>query len=141
MGVREIKFRAWDKEGCKMMTMGDLFGADKHWFKSLFYGGREDVALMQYTGLKDKNGKEIYEGDVVYAQANEGKYEVKFGIYACEHNDTDDRKPTDMGFYIERFNDKFHNRADSQEGLGEADRYLEVIGNIYENPELLEAKS
>ncbi len=99
--------------------------------------GVDPETVGEYTGLKDKKGVEVYEGDILFASLNNGKYEVKFGLYACEHNDTDDRIPSDMGFYIERFNDKYHNRTDSQEGMGESSKYLEIIGNIYENPELL----
>lgn len=91
----------------------------------------------QYTERKDKNGKEIYERDIAYAPIIKGKYIVKFGLYACEHNDTLDREPTDCGFYIERYDDKFHKKTECQEGLGESEEYLEIIGNLDDNPELL----
>ena len=68
---REIKFRVWDVENKEMLEVQKLD------FEPTFYGGRiairpdqysdyfdpEDMILMQYTGLHDKNGKEIYEGD------------------------------------------------------------------------------
>lgn len=67
--MREIKFRAWDNENKEMLKVQELD------FEDTFYGGRlairvdqyndyfdlEDMILMQYTGLKDKNEKEIYE--------------------------------------------------------------------------------
>ena len=70
---REIKFRIWDVENKEMLKVQELD------FEPTFYGGRiairpdqyndyfdtEDMILMQYTGLKDKNGKEIYEGDII----------------------------------------------------------------------------
>lgn len=70
--MREIKFRIWDTENKEMLKVQELD------FEPIFYGGRiairldqyndyfdtEDMILMQYTGLKDKNGKEIYDGDI-----------------------------------------------------------------------------
>ena len=70
---REIKFRVWDVENKEMLNVQELD------FEPTFYGGRiairpdqysdyfdtEDMILMQYTGLHDKNGKEIYEGDII----------------------------------------------------------------------------
>ncbi len=73
---REIKFRIWDTENKEMLKVQELD------FEPTFYGGRilirpdqysdyfdaEDMILMQYTGLHDKNGKEIYEGDIILTQ-------------------------------------------------------------------------
>ena len=70
---REIKFRIWDVENKEMLKVQELD------FEPTFYGGRiairpdqysdyfdpEEMILMQYTGLHDKNGKEIYEGDII----------------------------------------------------------------------------
>ena len=69
-----------------------------------------DVILMQYTGLKDKNGKEIYEGDVVKTSLGIGKVCMRLGCWFIEMQ-------KELGY--------FHTDE------------IEVIGNIYENPELL----
>jgi len=77
---REIKFRAWDDKEGKMWN--PVVGHDGVLMTGtglgtwVTYPAYEDP-LMQYTGLKDKNGKEIYEGDVVYV-AGYGDYNVEF---------------------------------------------------------------
>ena len=77
----------------------------------------------QYTGLKDKNGKEIFEGDIVATDFHDKKpYLIKYGI----HN------YTDVGFYAKDGNYRFP--------MPDSLKHIIKIGNIYENPELLEVK-
>ena len=117
--MREIQFRVWDSYNKKMIpTEGgfSLGSAD-----SEMVGG-PDYPVMQYTGLKDKNGKEVYESDIVIGIYN------KIGIiqyYALTPR---------SGFGIQYW-DKDSLRWSDEIGLE-----FEVIGNIYENPELLETK-
>ena len=90
--MRDIKFRIWDTENNEMLKVQELD------FEPTFYGGRiairpdqynnyfdtEDMILMQYTGLKDKNGKEIYEGDIIqYEDITKGlvRYSEKYAQY------------------------------------------------------------
>ena len=129
--MRDIKFRVWDTENKEMLGVQELD------FEDTFYGGRlsirtdqyndyfdiEDMILMQYTGLKDKNGKEIYEGDIIkiYAEGLGGEAIGK--IVYDEY---------DLAFVL-------RNEAEElSECLWYADQQIEVIGNIYDNPELLE---
>ena len=116
--MREIKFRAWDKTE-KVMLHWD-FIEDDMLPTVLSYG---DFIPMQYTGLHDKNGKEIYEGDVVLYSSEWGNCEVvwKYGGFGLEVNG------------VGGFTDGFH--SFSTVSAGQKD--CEVIGNIYENPELL----
>ena len=112
--MREIKFRVWDSERKRIWPI------QRHSFKtgkSMPYGWNVEYVfdeLMQYTGLKDKNGTEIYEGDIVFDSHCEENGKVIFdeGCFAIEWETT--------------IEDLFEN----------CDIY-EVIGNAYQNPELL----
>lgn len=70
--MREIKFRAWDGE-----IMQPLFAINSLSGKVIFNGEVKDWPLMQFTGLKDKNGVDIYEDDVIYL-AGYGNYTAEF---------------------------------------------------------------
>ncbi len=123
--MREIKFRAWNNETKRMdydfKKVALLVGMDS---KSIL---RKQYELMQYTGLKDKNNVEIYEGDIVkfnmaiptdHTSEGEQIYEVK-----CF-------RAISFGFYP--FNDY---DSDCERYIDEEYKY-EVIGNIYENKDL-----
>lgn len=71
--MREIKFRVWNNEEKTMIENKDIYSIDFRnniYFSSVmvdgFISNEDDYKLMQYTGLKDINGKEIYEGDIVH---------------------------------------------------------------------------
>ena len=120
--MREIKFRAWDKVNKKVRKVMSLdfyntrqsevtLASDGDVYLRYF----EQVELMQYTGLKDKNGKEIYEGDLLKTRI--GGYE-QASPYVVE----DMRK-----LYFELKRDDSYYRI----------QQTVIIGNIYENPELM----
>jgi len=127
---REIKFRAWLKEERKMVNVETLFiGINRLCFgnsetEDLFFRDFEEVELMQYTGLKDKNGKEVYEGDIVKIIELEG-----YGEYCDQVKYTGKIEYCVSEFRIQPLNLKL-----SDESIVE----IEVIGNIYENKNLLE---
>ena len=118
---REYKFRMWswivkDKEGRMIYLPSPR--TDRI--------AMEEGRLMQYTGFKDKNGKEIYEGDIInnmYLGFDDNQYEGLYKVYWAEGHG---------GFAIELIKDKYV--AFTLENL----RSCEIVGNIYENPELLE---
>ena len=132
--MREIKFRFWDKKRKYMYEVASLhFTRNKvmsHIKPGL--GGHvrdldsNDIILMQYTGLKDKNGKEIYEGDIVKSTMHYGD---DFGNPVGEAE----------GQIIEvKWLEKKGEQMVGFSFFPCDDMYdLEVIGNIYENPELL----
>lgn len=122
--MREIKFRAWSNFYNDWVESFCIKDGRVHLGNAVHYPGNQvsDAILMQYTGLKDKNGNEIYEGDIVHM------YSVMPG------SDIDDIgivKFIECAFLFEK--------ADGSDGwsiFNEATE-IEVVGNIYENPELL----
>jgi len=130
---RPIKFRVWDKRETKgMSTQNMLYDAQLHHFWQDFvdYPGYE---LMQYTGLNDSKGKEIYEGDIVKEHHFEDwgdkiGYEY-IGIVVYKEYSDDILYAGYKTIPAKNQNTKFRGNAIQSD--------CEVIGNIFENPELL----
>lgn len=139
MKNREIKFRAWNPVQHKMLDLAGLsFTKDgiecltklKYTDGFCHYPNDENI-LMQYTGLKDKNGVEIYDGDIlsgerlveVYIDENTGAFMVKF-----HGNPNHINKTKTLYSYLK-----------SIKQAGKEINYA-IIGNIYETPELLTTK-
>jgi hypothetical protein len=112
--MREIKFRLWHKDLKKILTPDEWH----HFGANIVMGvlKSEYHEIMQYTGLKDKNGKEIYEGDICRIITNEG-LTISAIEWDCLHLQWSARR-TDYFRYAPSSCD------------------LEVIGNVWENPEL-----
>jgi uncharacterized phage protein (TIGR01671 family) len=120
--MRELRFRAWDRIKRKMLYGVSPFNVhitdENEPLLSLEYSKHDDCEFEQYTGLKDKNGKEIYEGDIVdFVDDGECIGVVEYDAPEFYLN----ADATNWGaMYLERT------------------RCQRVIGNIHENPELLE---
>ena len=124
-------FRAWDKE-YEEMYLVDEINFDCGEFESIgdgikFLRGADKVELMQSTGLKDKNGKEIFEGDILAIETDEGILNVNI-FWDSKHA-------------LFMFESKKYNEKDLLAELVEDNTYpFEIAGNIYENPELFEVE-
>jgi hypothetical protein len=121
--MRDIKFRAWLPDGhWAVAACGQMVDdyAEDNLFESIGFYGDCGVIFMQFTGLTDKNGKSIYEGDYI-----KSGYDTTLEVYWSNK------------FAQFRFKERGHG---NQECLFWDLEQFEVIGNIYENPELMEAK-
>lgn len=128
---RKIKFRIWDKTQNKF-TNPTISYTDGEWysFGHVFLLEEKGLVLQQWTGLFDKNGVEIYEGDIlsknwrceVFTCGNRGTFMVKFNNHPWKNKDMP------LFDYL---------AARQKAWMSENNEDCEIIGNIFENPELL----
>ena len=125
--MREIKFRAWDEEEQEMLDWDKFFNFD---IAQVFESeGSWGIYPMQYTGLKDKNGTEIYDGDYIrYSMRT-----INGSIYTHVCRVFQHESGT---WRIEGYHEDNHS-YETKGTVYAAHLICEVIGNIYENPELL----
>lgn len=124
--MRKIKFRAWDKEKRKIVYFGlfsilvDGIENSEYWIKQ-YKNGLRNLEIMQCTGLKDKNGKEIFERDIIQHQ-----------------NEEADNSPYIVPDITPENFEELLSIGDSEWEI-DKNQYsnIEIIGNIYENKDLI----
>jgi len=133
--MREIKFRAFEKTENLLIGVGTFYFT----YKSILLDNGEEycfdeVELMQYTGLNDRNGVEIYEGDIFYDDADNHIGVVTFlnGAFVCESYfdgfEKEELEPSDNRCFL------------AERLIRDYGNVFEVIGNFYENKELLDER-
>ena len=133
--MREIKFRCWIKGLKKMSNLIELYCDGGALAGDYEYPlDKDGIEVMQFSGLKDKSGVEIYEGDIVKWGHIEGFIElsgVRIAVVdmsnSCDGLTFDAFKPVSHRFKIGNFMYRHS-----------IDKCMEIIGNIHQNPELLE---
>lgn len=136
---REIKFRLWSKICKKFIETnnpnlefvinnnGYLYSIE-NFYGEIYVLPQMDIEVLQFTGLRDRNGKEIYEGDILkYNFPYDGRLKHISPVTYLE---------TQASFGLK---DIYGNEIPLYRIT--ANNYFEVVGNIYENPELLEGKN
>ena len=139
--MREIKFRAWDTESKAWFPFDKRYD----WFNvhqdgSIIHGHNDEpcfdetdcklsLEVMQFTGLTDKNGKEIYEGDILRVSGDRSESTIT-QVYFSDgaflvQDDFGEYEITAIGYALEEWSN--------------GNDHAEIIGNIHENPELMEA--
>jgi uncharacterized phage protein (TIGR01671 family) len=128
--MREFKFRAWDNHEGRMLEpsewaikpSGEIYSASGDCLLDRIYG---DYTIMQYIGLKDGNGNDVYEGDILEC------YEMRdsnIDYWGCTWHDDRTPRPTFVVYWNEDYV-SFEHPYDIE--------YWHIIGNIYEHPELI----
>lgn len=135
--MRKIIFRAWDKRIEKMFPVVEINFLDE-WVRMYskiagrHYSYLDDLVLMQFTGLEDKNGVEIYEGDILKLHANPFSRERDLFQVVFKDGGFRDEWNNYIGQYLPP---DIRNKQGGGVRLNEA---CEVVGNIYESPEFLQ---
>lgn len=143
LSKREIKFRAWDKKCMSMhkvrnieFLLGSITCFGSKFLDCDFNLSGSEAVLMQYIGKKDIHKKDIYEGDIVKWGHEKGGEESPVRIAVV-------RLDPDIQFHIVNYRMNFlgQNKVFHYGGFiyTATEKWLEVIGNVFENPELLEA--
>ena len=125
--MRTIKFRAWDKEKGKMLSHEVLMNQEWNLLRPMYQPKTSNWVMLQFTGLHDKNGKEVFEGDVLG-----GSYE-NTSVHFCD-------KCKSYQLSMEEYGCMACQGDVHWSEVVEDEKELEVIGNIYEQSHIKEEK-
>jgi uncharacterized phage protein (TIGR01671 family) len=123
--MRELKFRAWREDLQIMSSPFKLFDNDEYYLLNGDAMDVEDAVVMQYTGQKDKNGKEIYERDIIFSSHIEDQKAGPVKWSDIHHA------------YIINYPRRKGDATDQWQFMHGKEHCYEVIGDIYRSPELL----
>jgi uncharacterized phage protein (TIGR01671 family) len=133
---RVIKFRAWEHSKKLMIYQAGAISSYERFFRAIPI----KPILMQFTGLHDKNGKEIYEGDIIKHDLGLPEWTkypfyvvFEFGSFQMKIKDN----PKTLSFVYHAFSAMENGVINSQD---EYESHIEVIGNLHEHPELLKTE-
>ncbi len=142
--MRDIKFRAWHKSNSEMVVI-DMQNITTDPYRmahlcDLISGDHPDGVIMQFTGLQDKNGVDIYDGDILRIPHTRDFEKVNYNCFEVFYHDNECIGGQNIGFCMNRM----HSHGSSGGGRGYKftpesifNHGFVVIGNIHENPELL----
>ena len=150
--MKEIKFRAWSrgrKEIKKVLSInftGKYYVVDRAEKIDLWYYENEEIKLMQFTGTYDDDGTEIYEGDIIFSENEDGfcLFLVKFGeneklpetVFASFY--LKPIKQFEFSYEADSWNENDVSAIDIIEKYNPEQKDFFIIGNKFQNPELLE---
>lgn len=141
--MREIKFRAWDKRQIEIYGTGMSYGSPEYFDDMLAFrfnhfesDNPSEIIYEQYTGMKDMNGKEIYEGDILrvgtFSEEVDGEesWWMDDSVHRVEWCGAEDYPAFDLRPSIDT-------DCNGLSYIAVGEQQAEVIGNIHENPELI----
>ena len=139
--MREHRYRAWDSYQKKMYSWDEIGEMNGHGYLSLWnalIGMTEHITMMDSTGLKDANGIEIYEKDIIILEPDEAKEyfneptNLSYGdVCIVEWSNTN------LAYYLMPVNEDIEEQQMDYYGAWSGWNWIKIIGNCYENPELL----
>ena len=128
--MKKYKFRAWNKAISKMLSWEEVIAYSNdqfHIVETVDFFEDDELEIMQYAGVKDKNGKEIYEGDIVKTKRENYIYNAG-GMTETKEYIQEVKYPFFIGC------GQAFGGVDGTKSIRDI---VEIIGNIYENPELM----